>query len=55
MPTFSIKADADFEADDIDDALLRLAKHFISISISEPYELIKGGEITVFRVDGEDE
>jgi len=41
---FKIMADAEFEAEDIDDALDKLSEHFKNVMSSE---LILGGKITV--------
>lgn len=45
---FKIKADAEFEAEDIGDALDKLSEHFKNVMDSD---LILGGKITVKPID----
>ena len=47
MMQFNLKADISFEAEDIDDALLELSKHFSDVMESE---LEHVGEISLRRV-----
>lgn len=44
---FRVKADAEFEADGIDDAFRKLAGHFIALADGEDSDALCGGEISI--------
>ena len=48
---FCINADAEFEAVDIRDALIRLSAHFIAVSLERESNLIEWGEIKVEKLE----
>lgn len=52
---FVIKADAHFEAENIDDALEKLSDHFRKIVDGEDSELFIGGEIQIEKCSGRHE
>jgi hypothetical protein len=52
---FRIKADAEFEADNIDDAFMVLARHFLSVYAGEDDNCIELGEIHIERITEEEE
>jgi hypothetical protein len=45
--TFFLKADCEFEAENINDAFYRLALHFSKLTDGEESELIEQGEIEI--------
>jgi len=47
---FRLKADITFMADGIDDALLRLAKHFRRVGTGEDSNLVQSGRVSVGRL-----
>jgi hypothetical protein len=47
MKIFELKADFEFEAENIDDALKKLSKHFSSISEGKNSQLILKGDIKI--------
>ena len=52
MRTFRMVADCEFVAEGIDDALLRLSRHFLNEGIDGVRdELLHGGEISIHPVD----
>jgi hypothetical protein len=55
MKAFILRAEVEFEAEDIDDALQRLTHHFLAVSLSGDSNLFTEGELTVQPVDGDAE
>jgi hypothetical protein len=53
MTIFRLKMDAEFVAEDIEDALRKLAAHFQRIADDEPSDLLVGGELFVGKKEKE--
>jgi hypothetical protein len=47
MTRFKLKANLEFDAENIDDALKRLARHLLCIKNDRPSDFISNGEIDV--------
>lgn len=54
MPLYTLKADIEFRADDLPDALDKLAHHFLSVALELESDLITKGEIEVVAVEEEE-
>ena len=50
MAKFKLLADAEFEADDLDDAFLELARHFSVLSEGEDSHLILDGTLEITNI-----
>jgi len=48
---FNLFADCEFDADNIDDAFVKLAKHFLTLHEGEDSPLINNGQIEVVPVE----
>ena len=47
MKTFRLSADCEFEADDIEDAMTRLARHLLRVADGQDSDLLIAGSITI--------
>lgn len=48
---YKFKADFEFEADDIDDAFIRISKHFLDMYLSNDSHLIMLGTAKISPID----